>query len=170
MSETSPPDVDTTPGGSVPAVEGWFRAPGVTGPECDHAELLGSLCPGCGTYAFPPRSGPCPNPRCDATELDLVALSTTGTVWSYTENHYAPPPPFVATDPIEPYALAAVELAREGMVVLGKVARGVGADDLHLGMTMRVGVDVLFTDDDGTDHVVWVWEPAGDEAEGGSRG
>ncbi len=26
--------------------------------------------------------------------LAAVALSRTGTLWSYTENHYAPPPPY----------------------------------------------------------------------------
>ena len=59
-------------------------------------------------------------------------------MWSYTENHYPPPPPYVAADPFEPYALAAVELADEGIVVLGQVAKGVRAADLRVGMEMQL--------------------------------
>jgi uncharacterized protein len=81
-------------------------------------------------------------------------------VWSYTENRYAPPPPFPAADPFEPYALAAVELADEGLVVLGKVATGVLAVDLHVGMRMQLEIEPLYRDDDGVDHLVYVWAPA----------
>jgi uncharacterized OB-fold protein len=80
-------------------------------------------------------------------------------VWSYTENHYPPPAPYVAADPFEPYALAAVELADEGIVVLGQVAQGVRAADLRVGMEMEVAVQVLSHDDDG-DALVYVWTPA----------
>jgi uncharacterized OB-fold protein len=149
-----------------PAVDGWFVAPGLPVPDgltdvdaSSGPRLVGSRCAACHTYAFPPRQGPCPNPACTQAELEPTLLSPAGTVWSYTENHYAPPAPYVASDPFEPYALAAVELADEGLVVLGQVARGIAAADLTVGMPMRLGVQVLFTDDDGTDHVVWVWEP-----------
>jgi len=177
MSETMPADAAGNDGGAsggnrVPAVEGWFTAPGLPVPDGvviatdGGPRLVGSQCGGCGTYAFPPRSGPCPNPACDTDTLAAVALSPVGRVWSYTENHYAPPAPYVAADPFEPYALAAVELEAEGMVVLGQVARGVGAADLRVGMSMRLGIDVLFADEDGTEHLVWVWEPDGDGAMG----
>ncbi len=151
--------------GGIPAIEGWFALGGADG---SMPHLLGSHCADCGTYAFPPRPGPCPNPRCDATELASVPLSTRGTVWSFTENHYAPPPPYVAAEPFEPYALAAVELAAEGMVVLGQVPPGVRVTDLRVGMPMRLGVGTLFTGDDGVDRLVWMWEhdDGAPEAEG----
>jgi len=153
--------------GGIPAIEGWFE---IAGEDGSTPHLVGSHCGACGTYAFPPRSGPCPNPRCDAIELTSVPLSTRGTVWSFTENHYAPPPPYVAAEPFEPYALAAVELAEEGMVVLGQVSAGVRATDLRVGMPMRLGVGTLFTGEDGVDRLVWMWEPdvdvAGDAGEG----
>lgn len=160
MSETS----GGVPGG-VPAIEGWFELGGADGSS---PHLVGSRCADCGTYAFPPRPGPCPNPHCDTTELASVPLSTRGRVWSFTENHYAPPPPYVAAEPFEPYALAAVELEQEGMVVLGQVPSGVRADDLRVGMSMRLAVDVLFTGDDGVDRLVWVWVPDGDASDGGA--
>ena len=65
-------------------------------------------------------------------------------MWSYTENHYAPPPPYVAAEPFEPYALAAVELADEGIVVLGQVAKGVRAAELKVGMEMQLELDTLY--------------------------
>ncbi len=148
-------------GPAEPAIDGWFT---LGGPGADGGpRLIGSQCGACGTYAFPPRNGACPNPSCDSDTLEPVEFSATGTLWSFAENHYAPPPPYVAADPFEPYALAAVELEREGMVVLGQAARGVRAADLRVGMSMRLGVDVLFTDDDGVDRLIWVWEPVGGE-------
>jgi hypothetical protein len=124
----------------------------------DPPHLIGGKCPACGTYVFPPRSGACPNPDCDSSELDPVELSSRGTVWSYTENRYAPPPPFKASDPFEPYAIAAVELAGEGLVVLGQVAKGVLAADLKVGMEMELELDVLYRDDEH-EHLVWTWAP-----------
>jgi uncharacterized OB-fold protein len=135
-----------------PVVEGWFTVG-------DEPHLIGAKCPECHTIVFPPRDGACPNPACSSDELGRVPLSRRGRVWSYTENHYPPPAPYVAAEPFEPYALAAVELADEGLVVLGQVARGVRATDLRVGMEMQVAIEVLSHDDDH-DALVYVWEPA----------
>ena len=51
--------------------------------------------------------------------------------------------------PYEPFALAAVELADEGLVVLGQVASGYGVDDLAVGREVELVVEPLYTDDDG---------------------
>lgn len=144
-----------------PAVEGWFTIPPDGSDEAPH--LIGARCTACRTYVFPPRASGCPNPACTGDVLEEVALSRRGRVWSYTENRYAPPPPFRATDPFEPYALAAVELEAEGLVVLGQVAKGVLAADLHVGMEMQIEVDTLYRED-GVDHLVYVWAPAGGAA------
>jgi uncharacterized protein len=149
----------------VPAVDGWFTMPD---PGSGHAPtLLGSHCGDCGTYAFPPREGACPNPGCTSERLELVPLSASGTLWSFAENHYPPPSPYVAADPFEPYALAAVELEAEGMIVLGQAAPGVRAADLRVGMPMTLELMVLHTDSDGVEHLVWAWRPAGDQPAGG---
>ena len=137
---------------AVPAVDGWFTT-------TDPPKLIGGRCPACGTYVFPPRAGACPNPDCSSDELVATELSSRGRVWSYTENRYAPPPPFEACDPFEPYAIAAVELAGEGLVVLGQVAKGVLAADLRIGMEMQLELDVLRRDDEH-DYLVWAWAPA----------
>jgi uncharacterized OB-fold protein len=135
-------------------VEGWFTTDA-------EPHLIGGRCPTCGTVVFPPREGACPNPACDSPTLEPTPLSRRGKVWSYTENHYAPPPPYVAADPFEPYALAAVELEAEGIVVLGQVAKGVRAADLAVGMEMELDVGTLSADDE-REYLVYVWKPAGD--------
>lgn len=140
------------------AVEGWF-----TNPEPGSGEdvtLIGTRCGACGTYVFPPRDEHCPNPSCTNVGLDRVPLSTNGRIWSYTENHYAPPPPYIAADPFEPYALAAVHLEREGIIILGPVSRGVTAADLSVGMDMQIELDTLFIDDEGVEHLMYSWAPA----------
>ena len=52
-----------------------------------------------------------------------------------------------------------VELADEGIVVLGQVARGVSAADLRVGMEMQLEIDTLYRDDDH-EYLVYVWAPA----------
>lgn len=135
-----------------PAIDGWFATD-----EAGTPHLIGAKCPQCGTYVFPPRENNCPNPACTSDVLEPVALSTRGTLWSYTENRYAPPPPYPAPDPFEPFAVAAVELAQEGLIVLGKVVEGTLAADLKVGMEMELTTMRLFTDDDGVERIVHAW-------------
>jgi uncharacterized protein len=135
-----------------PAVEGWFATD-----EAGKAHLIGSKCPRCATYVFPPRENNCPNPACESDTLEAVALSTRGTLWSYTENRYPPPAPYRAPDPFEPFAIAAVELAVEGIIVLGKVVEGTLAADLKVGMEMELTTMPLFTSDDGVERMVYAW-------------
>jgi uncharacterized OB-fold protein len=136
----------------VPAVDGWFTLD-------DEPRLLGRRCTTCATFVFPPVGFACPNPACTGTEFDTVELSRTGTVWSWTVNRYQPPPPYVApTDPFGPFAIAAVELADEKLVVLGQVA-GSPDDALHVGQQVELVLDTLFADDEHT-YVIFKWRAA----------
>jgi uncharacterized OB-fold protein len=134
-----------------PAVDGWFTTDSTPA-------LLGTRCTTCGTYFFPPETRFCRNPTCDGTELEAVPLSRRGRVWSFTDNRYRPPPPYVSPEPFEPYAIAAVELAEEKMVVLGQLARGTAVDELQVGQEVELVLDTLYEDDDH-DYVVWKWQP-----------
>jgi uncharacterized protein len=137
---------------TTPAIEGWFT----TG---DEPALLGTRCRDCGTVFFPPETAFCRNPRCAGTELEPAELARRGRVWSYTDARYQPPPPYVPrTDPYEPFALAAVELEDEGIVVLGQVADGYGVDDLKIGTPVELVVEPL---DDTA--VIWRWKPVASE-------
>jgi len=138
----------------VAAVEGWFRL------DAEEPCLLGTRCSACDSVFFPRESAFCRNPACQGTELEEVALSRRGRLWSYTNSCYPPPPPYVAPDPFEPYAVAAVELEREKMVVLGQVVPGVDTGDLEVGMEMEIALDTLF-EDESHDYVIWKWRPVG---------
>lgn len=133
------------------AIEGWFTAD-------DDPHLLGSRCQTCKSYFFPKETMYCRNPGCASSEFDEVELSRTGTVWSFTENHYKPPAPYMSPEPFEPYTVAAVELAEEKMVVLGQLASGVPASELKAGMTVELVVEPLYEDDDA-EYLVWKWKP-----------
>ena len=139
----------------LPAVDGWWSLDDSGVPN-----LVGATCPQCGTYVFPPRENNCPNPGCSADELEQVRLSRRGTLWSYTENRYQPPPPYPQQAQFEPFAVAAVQLADEGLIVLGKVVEGTLAADLKVGMEMELTTMALYVDDDGIEHTVYAWRIA----------
>jgi len=135
-----------------PAVEGWFTL------DDERPALLGSTCTSCGYVAFPKETYFCRNPECQGREFTETALSRTGRVWSYTNAGYQPPEPYVAADPYVPFAIAAVELAAEQMVVMGQVVPGVSVDALHVGDEVELVLDTLYEDDDH-EYVVWKWRP-----------
>ena len=134
----------------VPVVEGFF--------DPSLPALLGTRCTDCATVFFPAERSWCRNPRCASSTFDEITLSTTGTVWSFTDAQYAPPAPYVAADPYEPFAIVAVELAEEGIVVLGQAAHGTTVADLAVGAAVELVVETLYTDADG-DKLVWRWRP-----------
>ena len=88
-----------------------------------------------------------------------MPLSRRGKLWSFTNNCYKPPAPYVAKDPYETFAVAAVELEKEKMVVLGQVVPEVGVEDLKAGMEMELVIETLFEDDEN-EYMVWKWRPA----------
>ena len=135
----------------APAIEGWHTM-------AAKPHLIGTCCRGCGTYFFPKQDQYCRNPACDSTEFDEVELSRTGHVWSYTNACYQPPAPYVAADPFEPYAIAAVQLEKEQMTVLGQVVEGVSVEDLKVGMSMDLVLETLHETDEDI-KVTWKWQP-----------
>jgi uncharacterized OB-fold protein len=143
----------------VPAVEGWF-----TLDEAAPA-LLGTRCTTCGTFFFPAERHFCRNPACEGTGFEDVTLSRRGRIWSYTDARYQPPPPYVAADPYVPFALAAVELAAERMVVMGQLADGVTVGDVAVGDEVELELATLYEDDDH-EYLVWRWRPVAAGAPG----
>ena len=142
----------------ISAREGWFTL------DADNPRLLGSRCAECKTYYFPRHEQYCRNPNCESETFDIVELSPRGKIWSYTNAGYAPPPPFIADDPYEVFSLAAVELEKEKLVVLGQLARGIGVDDVKIGDEVELVIETLYEDDEN-DYQVWKWQPvAGGQA------
>lgn len=132
--------------------EGWFTID-------EEPTLIGSRCTTCGTFTFPRRDGWCPNPACRGSELVDTPLSRTGRIWSYTDAQYQPPAPYICpTDEFEPFAIAAVELENEGLVIVGQLTPGVTVDDVLVGDEVALVVQTLYSDD-VNDYQVWRWQP-----------
>jgi len=140
----------------LPAIEGWFTM------DPDRPALLGSKCAACAAIFFPRETSFCRNPSCQSREFSEIELSRTGTIWSFTDNRYQPPAPYISSDPFVPYTIAAVELAAEQMVVLGQVEPGVDFADLHAGMVVELVLGPLYEDDEH-EYLVWRWRPAADQ-------
>ena len=137
----------------VAAIDGWYT---LDDPPC----LVGSRCLTCGTYFFPRQASFCRNPACEGETFADVKLSRTGKIWSYTNACYQPPPPFVAPVPYAPFAISAVELAAERMIVLGQMSTGVDVADLRLGMDVELVLERLY-ETEGQDKLIWKWKPVG---------
>ena len=135
----------------APAIEGWHTME--TKPH-----LIGTQCQDCGTYFFPKQEQYCRNPSCDSTDFREVELSRTGHIWSYTNACYKPPAPFVAAEPLEAYAIAAVQLEKEEMVILGQVVEGTSVDDLKVGMPVELVLEQLHETEEDT-KMTWKWQP-----------
>lgn len=140
----------------MPAVSGWFSGEG------DAFRLLGTRCSDCGSVFFPREDTHCRNPGCPGGDLEEFPLSRRGRIWSYTDSRYRPPSPFVSNPelPWEPYALIAVELLPERIVVLGQAVPGVTVADLTVGMEVEA-VRGTLPADDGTTWTTWNWRPTG---------
>jgi uncharacterized OB-fold protein len=141
----------------TPAVSGWFTGDG------NGFRLLGTRCASCTTVFFPREDLHCRNPHCPGHgALEEVPLSRTGRIWSYTDSRYRPPSPYVSNPelPWEPYALIAVELPSERIVVLGQAVPGVTVADLAVGMEVEVVPGVLHEDAETT-WTTWQWRPTG---------
>lgn len=138
----------------VPAIEGWFTL------DAEKPHLIGTQCKSCGTYYFPKQSVFCKNPACNGDTFDEVQLSRTGKVWSFTNACYQPPEPYVAADPFVPYAIMAVELEKEKMIVLGQAVEGVDVSQLKAGMDVELVLEKLFEDEQSV-KMTWKWKPVG---------
>jgi hypothetical protein len=134
------------------AIEGWYSMEG------DKPHLIGTQCKSCGTYYFPKQTHFCRNPDCDSTEFEEVPLSRKGKIWSYTDSQYKPPAPYVAADPYVPYTIAAVELEKEQMIVLGQAIEGTVVDDLTVGQEVELVLETLYEDDEAN-KLIWKWKP-----------
>lgn len=100
------------------------------------ARLIGSRCRACAAVTFP-RQASCP--RCTSTAVDRHLLGTSGTLWSWTVQRFAPKsPPYAVADPetFTAFGVGYVELPGE----LRVETRLTTADpaELRIGMTMEL--------------------------------
>jgi len=123
-----------------------FR-PGVLDEE---GRVVGSRCPSCEAHFFPARQV-CS--RCLAEDLEQVALSTRGTLYTYTVLHQAAPGFEV------PFVLGYVDLP-EGVRILGQVA-GLEPHAVRIGMELDLHVEPFGEDEERRTIMGYRFRPEG---------
>jgi len=135
----------------VPLIEGLFTFPGDT-------HLLVSRCKKCGSLYFP-KAAFCLNPDCEnkLENIEVIELSKTGKLYSFTHQLYQPPPPF-RYEPFQPFALGIVDFP-EGLRVWGIINK---TENLEIGMTMETAAGKLY-EDEKYQYLTWMWQPAAEK-------
>ncbi|MBI4278235.1 MAG: Zn-ribbon domain-containing OB-fold protein [Armatimonadetes bacterium] len=100
--------------------------------------LVGTRCRACGAHFFP-RRAVCA--RCLGADVEAVRLSAEGILYTYTVVHQSTP------EFPTPYILGYVDLP-EGVRLLAPMV-GVEADQVRIGMPVRVVVEPVRTDPEG---------------------
>ncbi len=126
----------------IPIREGLFRMPSEPG---EKSHLLGSRCKGCGHKSFPPRKV-CS--RCFGEEMEIVPLSFSGKLYSYTIVEY-PAPGLVG-----PYAIGYVDLP-EGVRAFSILADW-NRKSLRVGMDMELALGKFKEDKEGNE--IWTYK------------
>lgn len=124
----------------------------------DEPQLIGARCDSCAAVTFPYQSS-CP--RCGDPAMDRHLLPRTGTLWTFTTQEFLPKAPYAGGETIEtfrPYGVGLVQLGDE-VRVEGRLTVSDPAE-LHIGMEVRLVVVPFRTDDDGTEVMVYAFEPA----------
>ncbi len=135
---------------AVPVIEGLF-AQTPEGPR-----LLGSKCATCATPYFP-KTERCRNPECASSAIEDATFGPRGTLWSYSVQHYPPPPPAKYEEPYTPYALGLVDLP-EGLRVLSRISTADPAS-VRPGMAVELVIERLYVDGDGNEVQTWKFRP-----------
>jgi hypothetical protein len=134
----------------IPIAEGLFIDT-VEGPK-----LIASLC-SCGTCYFP-KATRCSNPDCKDRKPVEHLLGPNGVLWSYSVQHYPPPPPAKFEQPFVPYAIGLVEFP-EGLRVLGRMSTN-DISALRIGDPVRVALETLYRDENGNEFITWKFRPS----------
>ena len=134
----------------VPIIEGLFTWPS------DKPQLIASRCKKCRTVSFP-KAAFCGNPDCEKLRenVEVIKLSNSGTLWSFTTQIYAPPAPF-KKEPFEPYGIGMVD-TEEGLRVLGILT---SSDNLKVGTKVEMTAGKLYEDEEN-EYITWMWKPVG---------
>jgi uncharacterized OB-fold protein len=109
----------------------------------DPVALRGSVCASCEAQVFPAMAS-CP--VCTGVDVASVALPTTGTVWSWTTQHFEPKAPY-RTDAFEPFSIGYVDLGP--VIVEGWL---VGRTTWQIGEPVRLVLAKAWTEGDTVVH------------------
>lgn len=108
--------------------------------------LAGSVCLDCATVTFPAQAS-CP--KCTGTDVERSPLPTTGRLWAYTVQRFAPKPPFLGADgrTFTPYVVGYVNL--DDRVLVESRVVGVDPEGLSVDMPLELTLEPIHEDADG---------------------
>ncbi len=131
--------------------------------DADATALVGSVCDDCGTTAFPAQDG-CS--RCSGSAVRTTSLPTQGTLWAYTVQCFEPKRPYRTDGAFTPFGLGYVDL---GAVIVESRLTVADVDALRPGLPVRLVLEPLFTDEDGTTVLGFAFTPVVEEGDEGAR-
>jgi uncharacterized OB-fold protein len=130
----------------VPVKEGLFKLPS----DQEQGSLLGSKCKACGEYFHPPRVV-CAN--CFGEDLEEVALSRRGKIYTYTIGRVAyPGTPFTA-----PFITAQVELPEKIQVL--SLITGLDNDKVKIGTEVEIYFWKIAENEEGNELMAYAFRP-----------
>ena len=130
----------------VPIKEGLFRLPS----DKEPGSLMGSRCKACGEVFHPPRVV-CAN--CYSEDLEAVALSRRGRIYTYTVGRIAPPGAPVTA----PFITAQVELMEKVQVV--SLITGLDIDRVKIGTEVELYFWKAGENEDGNELMAYAFRP-----------
>ena len=133
----------------IPVIEGLFTL------DPEEPKLIGSRCTSCGTYYFP-KTISCSNPDCNEKKVEEALLSRRGKLWSFTVQHYPPPPPFKAQEPFVTFGIGVVELPEE--IRVAGILTESDPEKLKIGMELELLLEKAY-EEDGKEVVTWKFRP-----------
>lgn len=120
----------------------------------EQVRLKGSKCRVC-REVFLGRRLTCEN--CASSELEEIALSKRGKLWSYTVIRARPPGVYKGPEPFIPFALGLVELS-EGLRIISPLT-DCDVENLKIGMELELVVDKLYEDENSKEVIAFKFKP-----------
>ena len=130
----------------VPVREGLYRVP----TDGEKGYLIGSRCKRCGDY-FHPRKVVCAN--CYSQEMEEVALSSRGTIHTYTIARTSYP----MTPLVAPFIVGEVKLAEEVQVLT--LVTDIEFDAVKIGMDVELHFWKVREDEEGNEVMAYAFRP-----------
>jgi hypothetical protein len=116
--------------------------------------LMGSRCCACGEVFFG-KAVACQ--QCQGENMEDIALSRYGTLYSYTIARNRPPGDFKGPEPFEPFAVGLVVLP-EGIGILAPL-KGLNLDEIKVGMELELSIEEFYTDEEGRGVLAYGFKP-----------
>jgi uncharacterized OB-fold protein len=132
----------------APEVSTWPR---------EDAQLIGARCGACGATTWP-KQDRCP--RCSGPDMTELLLPRHGTLVAWTTQGFLPKQPYAGGETPEtftPFGVGLVQLG-DDVRVEARLTES-DPDKLAFGMEVELVFVPFYTDEDGTEIVIWAFQP-----------